>query len=201
MKIKLPDKLTKFWEEIDEKNFYRIFWGALVLIFILDYVLFMRLQLNALWKINPQIKELSENYKQAKVDIERQPEYEKQVEQLKQVMVDVQVKIKSREDVPLILERISRLAQENGIKIDQITPFSGQSTVLLEKSGRKYYSVPISVEAQSGYHDFGRFLNRLENDKVFLKTDSFTFLGKGSGSSHSIKLILQAIVYEEGGAT
>ena len=97
----------------------------------------------------------------------------------------------------MILENISLLANKNGIKIDQIMPYPQDQSVLLKDKIRKYYALPILLDARGSYHDVGRFLFQIEDENDFLKVDTFTFSSGSSFRVHRFKLTLKAVVYEE----
>ncbi len=188
----------EIFRAMDAKSRYYIFIGILVLALLLDYLILMKPQLAALAKILPEVKILRQDIQKAREDIQKLDSYQKEVARLKNGITQAHQQIKSKEDVPLILERISRLANQNGVKIDQIMPFNQGQEVLLEDNQRVYFSLPILLEARSGYHDLGRFLNQLENDDISVNVSTFT-IGAGSDTRyHVVKLNFEAIVFEEG---
>jgi len=189
-------KIQDFLNNLDEKQRYYFFAGILVFIFLLDYLILMRPQLNKLWKINSDIKVIEQELSTAKNDIQKEAQYYQQVKQLKEQVKQSNLKVKSKEEVPLILEKISRLANNNGIKIDQIMPVTEEQESLLEDKGTKYYSLPINVEARGGYHDFGRFMNELERGDIFLGIKKFLIYSSEDPRAHHVRLTLNAVVYE-----
>ena len=199
MKLQIPDKFSGLLGKINEKNFHYIFTGALILIFLLYYFVLIRPQINAIWKIKPEIESLSENIKKTKSDVTNLQDYKNKVEDFEQKLALMQAKVKLKYEMPLILERVSRIANEKNIKIDQITPLSVDAVSLLEDKHRKYYSLPIEIDASSGYHDFGGFLNALEQDEIFFKITEFSIAARSSSRTHRINLTLNTIIYEEVG--
>ena len=159
--MKKQFSLTSVLSKINQKYHYYLFGAALVVVFLLTYFVFTRPQLNQLTKITPEIKALSSNLKKAKEDIHRRGDYESQVEGFRKNIESVKSRILVREDMPLILERVSQLAMKNGIKIDQLMPYPAEEKVLLTYDQSSYFILPIFMEARGGYHDFGRFLNEL----------------------------------------
>lgn len=192
-----PDQFSSLLDNIDEKTRYYIFGGILLFFFLLDYFLLMGPQLGALSKINPEIKILKEDISKAKTNIKMTSQYENQVDDLKRKVAIMNLRVKSREEVPMILENISVLANTNGVKIDNIMPSTADQEILLENDERIYYSLPITLEASSGYHDFGRFINNIETGDIFLKINTFTISSGKDSKRHNINLILGAVVFEE----
>lgn len=178
-----------------QKNYILV--GCVILIFILDVLVFMRPQFKAMTKINQKIRGLSRDMKTLKSDAQRIDELKGQLEQLKTEVAQVSGKIFSKESVPLILENLSRLANENGMKIDNIKPLSDQERLVSEKKGRSYLALPIELQAKAGYHNLGKFLNRLERGEIFFKIKDFTVTPTPDFKTHNVQLTLETIVYEE----
>src|SRR3989344_131290 len=163
MKIKVSELIGK----IDEKNRHYFLIGALLFIFLLDYFILMRPQMVILTKISPELKLLSQDIEKAREDIGKLGFYQAEVRRLESQLAQTSKTIKSKEEVSIILEQISRMANRNNIRIDQIMPSMEEQKVLLEDNKRTYYALPILVQAKSGYHDFGRFLNQMERNDLF----------------------------------
>ena len=204
MKIKVPDNLLTLFnpffskiKNIDEKYRIYIFWGILLLIFLLDFFVLMSPQLDALGKINGKIKILSDDLKKTKEDMQKLDHYKSDVEQLKMKVSESHTRIKSKEEVPLVLERISYFANENSIRIDQIMPDTQNFELVMENNGRRFYSLPITIEAKGGYHHFGKFLNQIERQEIFLTVSSFTISATNDSRYNKINIVFKTVVYEE----
>jgi|SRR3989338_162234 len=192
MKIKVSELIGK----IDEKNRHYFLIGALLFIFLLDYFILMRPQMVILTKISPELKLLSQDIEKAREDIGKLGFYQAEVRRLESQLAQTSKTIKSKEEVSIILEQISRMANRNNIRIDQIMPSMEEQKVLLEDNKRTYYALPILVQAKSGYHDFGRFLNQMERNDLFLYVASFSIITGEDVRAHALKMNLQAIVFE-----
>ncbi|MBU0469400.1 MAG: type 4a pilus biogenesis protein PilO [Candidatus Omnitrophica bacterium] len=193
----LQNKISSYIESVDEKVIYYILGGILFSVFLLDYFVLMRPQIASLSKIGPEIRSLSEDIKKAKDDILRSKQYELEVAKISDDVAKSNAKLKFKEEVPLILENISRMADDNGVKIDQIMPDAQDQQILLENEERRYYSLPIFIKATSGYHDFGRFLSELERGDIFFKVSSFGIISSRGEKKHLVEITLDAVVYEE----
>ncbi len=191
------EKFSTTLDNIDEKTRHYIFIGALLVLFILDYLILMGPQLSALMKISPQIKILSQNIGQTKNDVQRLDFYKSEVERLKGDIEALSQKVKSREDVASILEDISNVANINGVKIDHIMPETEEEELLLEKGKQKYYALPIRVEARSSYHDFGRFFNQIEKNSDYLYMEIFDIASQEESRLHKVNLMFKVIILDE----
>jgi len=191
------DKVIGKLQDMEPKNWYIVFAAIIVVILALDYFLVMRPQLGTLSKMNPEIKTLSDNLKKTKDDIGKITEYKTQVQDLKGKVDQLRLRVRTKQEVPFIIEKISRIAHKNDLKIDQIMPNTADESVLLDHLERTYFDLPILIEARSTYHDFGRFINALESDDTFFKVDEFTVAAMAGSRLNTVKMTLKTIVYEE----
>jgi len=196
MKTDVKENITKTVNAINAKNPFLLIGIVLLVVFILDYLFVMQFQLGTLRSLSPKIKELSEEVKTTKKNIELLPQFRKELTRLSGELGDINRKIRTRQDIPAILEDISRLANKNGVKIQQIMPNTSVEKSLLQNEDGQYFSIPIIMEARSGYHQFGKFLNQLENEDVLLQTRDFTIAASKESLSHAIKITFDAIIVE-----
>src|SRR3989338_4757179 len=186
--------------QINDKNRNYILGGILFAIFFVYYFVIMQPQLMTLRSLSPEITILSQDLKKAKDDIEKLHVYQRQVNQLQQKISLLGERIKSKEEVPVILERISNLANQYHIRVAQITPMLDTQELLMKGKEGNYFSLPIMIEARSNYHDFGRFLNDIESDSISLTVEKFSILANAQDTlKHEIKLTVNAVVLEPAG--
>ena len=197
MSVKIPEKISAVFSKVDGKNRYYVFVGILFVVFLLDYFLLMSPQLSSLKKINPEIKSVSENLKKAKEDIKKLNTYRADLEEISKKFTEANLKIKSRNEVSFILEYIAYVASETGVKIDQIMPNTLSQELLVENNQRKYFDIPIYMEARSSYHNFGRFLNKVEQNDISLRVGTFSVVVTNDTKSHAIKLMFKATIFED----
>ena len=193
----IREKISSIFEKIDGNNRYYVLGGFMALVFLLDYFVLMSPQLAALGKINPEIRAVSDSIRRAKVDLKKLDSYQSDLENLSEKFEEANLKVKSRDEVPIILEHIANVASETGVKIDQIMPDSFGQELLTENSQRRYYDLPIYIEARSGYHSLGRFLNKLNQNDISLRIGAFTIVATNDTRYHLVKLTFKATVYEE----
>lgn len=204
MRVKMASNISDQMEKValklqkmDQKHWYIILGVFLSLIFLADYVLLMKPQIATWAKLNPQIKQLSDNLKQTKTDIERITQYKDQVQKLKEDVEQLRLRVRTKQELAFIIEKISRIAHKHDVKIDQIMPNPLQQKVILENVDKTYYNLPIMIEARSTYHGFGRFINELEIEDTFFEVDGLTIAAAPGSQLNAVKLMLNTIVYEE----
>jgi len=193
----IREKISSLFEKIDGNNRYYVLVALMALIFLLDYFVLMSPQLASLKKINPEIKAVSDRIKGAKADMNKLDTYQSDLQELSKKFEEANLKVKSRDEVPDILEHIANIASESGVKIDQIMPDSLDQDLLTENSQRKYYDLPIYMEARSSYHSLGRFLNKLSQNDISLRIGAFTIVATNDTRYHLVKLTFKATIYEE----
>ncbi|HQP10441.1 MAG TPA: type 4a pilus biogenesis protein PilO [Candidatus Omnitrophota bacterium] len=197
MTIKIPEKISSIFAKVEGNNRYYAFVGVLFVFLLLDYFFLMGPQLGALRKIRPEIKVLSDNIKKAKEDIKKLNTYKADLENASKKFAEANLKIKSKEEISVVLEYIANVANETGVKIDQITPDMLGQELLTENNQRKYFDLPIYMEARSGYHDFGRFLNKIEQNDISLRVGTFAVVVTNDTRLHSIKMTFKATIFED----
>jgi len=193
----IREKISSFFEKVDGNNRYYVLVGFMAFIFLLDYFVLMRPQLVALGKINPEIMAVSKKIKKAKTDMKQLDTYQSNLDTLSKKFEEANLKVKSRDEVPIILEHIANIAGETGVKIDQIMPDTLDQELLTENNQRRYYDLPIYIEARSGYHNLGKFLNKLKQNDISLRIGAFTIIATDDTRYHLVKLTFRATVYEE----
>jgi hypothetical protein len=59
--------------------------------------------------------------------------------------------------------------------VSRLTSWSlkSQQETLTSSADGKYYALPVVIKARCGYHMFGRFLNKLENEDLYFIMKDF----------------------------
>jgi Tfp pilus assembly protein PilO len=113
-------------------------------------------------------------------------------------MTEMERQVPREEDIPLILQDISTAANEAGVKIFQIKPMKEERESVLKTATGVYYRVPILLEAQAGYHPFGKFLNILENSEIFMSINRLEIIPTAKDyQHHNINLMINAFIFKE----
>jgi Tfp pilus assembly protein PilO len=195
--MSISEKISSVLENLDDKQRYGIFAGILLFVFLLNFFVLMQPQLTSLSKISPEIKTLKTDVKTATDNIARTSHYRGEVDRLRDGFERINFKIKKKEELPIILEKISVIADNNSIKLDHISPNSQDEEIILENNQRTYYHLPISIKARGAYHNFGKFLNDIENEDSFIGIGTFSITKSTDTRKHAIVMVLKAMVYEE----
>jgi Tfp pilus assembly protein PilO len=195
--MKQFDKINGLLSRINEKNQYYILGGLLIFIFLFDYFVLMQWQLRILRNLNPKISTLANDLKDANNNFQRAQQFQTEAARLREQVQKLNKSIISKEEIPSLLENISRMAQDVGVQLDQIKPLAGLGAPILEDKDGKYYAFPIQINARGGYHDIGRFFNKIETAQAFLSIKNFQLVASPEDTSrHLARLTIEAIISE-----
>ncbi len=164
--------LVERFNRLDIKLRYALFVFVLIALVGLDYTFLIRAQVGELRVIDEQVKKITQDTAQVNAEIQRINQVKSDLDKMRVQLEEFNSKVRFVQDVPVLLEDIARLANESGVGIDRIVPVIKNQVALTSGTEVKYYSLPIVIDARSGYHMFGRFLNQLENsDLMFMLND------------------------------
>lgn len=168
MRVQLsPDKF-----KLDNKKILLIVLAAIVIAYI-DFVSLIKVQLEGIKVVSPKIARLKEDIN----SFNRELAASKQIKQEKQEGVLKAKVIISDQQIPSLLQEISRLANKNQVKILQIRP-SKELKAKDDKAVPAAEAAPVSIilDVICGYHNFGLFLNELENSKYFIAAEEMKMI-------------------------
>jgi len=155
------------------KNKQLVVIVGIIIVFLIDLFVILPWQIRSLVNLFKITKEKKEALLQLEVDTKSLEPYKKQVLDLEANERGLNASIKNEDEVLFLIENISSIAKEMGIKIMQIRPIKDLDDALEVSSKDSSYSeVQIEMSAKAGFHNFGRFLSKIENNKLFYKVDS-----------------------------
>ena len=195
-----PDlnKILEHFNKLDQQTRFAIFGGLVFSIILLDAFFLISAQIGAISDVHDQIKKMSEDTQQVLVDRQRINQLRKNLEAARLQLSSLSVKVRPIQEVPVILSTISSIANDYGVKIEQLVPQKNQQETLTAAGDSKYYALPIVIKAHCGYHMFGRFLNKLENEKLFFVLKDFIIQNDGKDpNTHSIFLTIKIILVDK----
>jgi len=197
MKIDLSPILEKF-NQLDNKARYAIFAGLLFVIFLLDLFTIIGLQWSFLQKVDGDNQTLQQNIERTKSQEQGMDHTKKALENSRSQLEAMKMKIRSVQDKDTLLENISRVAKKAGVKIDQLSAQTESQQPLISAGAVKYYALPIVIQATSGYHNFGYFLNQLESENLFFNLSNVVIESRVGDVHHqginaTLKVVLSDI--------
>ena len=113
-------------------------------------------------------------------------------------MADLDKLVPLEGDIPIILQNISKAAYDTMVKIFQMRPSREDKEAMLETASGKYYRIPISIDAKASYHQFGKFLNTLENSDIFMNVSSLEIIPSSRDQRrHNIRLVINTFIFKK----
>ena len=168
---------------------------AMALILLVDFSLIMRLQLQALSSAGKKASEFSKDIKKTRYNVKNMSSLEAEAKQLQGKLSGVIQNLGEYQDAVMVVERITKLAEKNNIKVSQAMPLKEQAVELLDSDKGEFLAVPILVNGEGGYHNLGLFFNALETDQAFLDIQSFDITGNlQSSKKHILTMTVMSFV-------
>ena len=139
---------------------------------------------------------LLQNTEQA---IAHEPQLRTQLEQLTLDMKALHEAMPAEETLPAVIERLSEMANQAGVKIQTVFPqrtisdSRESSSAPHAATSNLYKEIPIQIDALSGYHQLGVFLSSIERytQPMRLKNLRITSNAKES-KRHNVKMVVVA---------
>ena len=130
----------------------------------------------------------------AKQEIQKKATYERKVLEYKEKIEHYEKRLLTREKMPSLLEAVSDMAIDSGIRIVAITPVMLFKTPVAGEE-QPYREIPIWISARSGYHQLGSFINSLENAHYFMKVADIQIRSnKRTPARHDVELLIVTYV-------
>ncbi len=189
----LLDKITPYVTKITQDRNKLILAGiAILIILFLDFSFVLKSQRQAIRAVNSNIVRLKKGLENLETDLNRIKRQEAGLS------VGQEKRLVSTGQMPWVIEEISRLANQQGVKIFQVRPVRKVSAK--KASGKsigadQYLPILINLKLSAGYHKLGRFLADLENHSIFLQVDELDISrNEKNPFEHEINLVLKAYV-------
>ncbi len=194
-----PDlsKILESFNDLNDQARYAVLAGVVVLVILLDVFLLVLPQISSIANVNDQIKKLSDDTREVLTDRQRISQLRNNLRQERDQLGSLSIKVRSIQEVPAILSTISSIANEYGVKIDQLDPEKSLQETLASDAEGKYYALPIVIKARCGYHMFGHFLNSLENGNVaFIVKDFIIQNDDQATNTHLFTLTIKMVLVD-----
>jgi len=146
--------------------------------------------------VRARLSKINADLKGARSDIARIGVMKDTVDSYKKKIGLYEKTLPTEDGIPGLLESLSGMAKSANMRIAGIVPIIQKKP---EAGNRAYEEIPITITAQAGYHELGRFLASLENSDRFMKvTDIQIKADKASPKKHDVELLVVTYVLLEG---
>ncbi len=161
------------FNKLNDQARYAIVVVVIFLFILVDVLLLVLPQMSGISNVNDQIKKISDDTQDILANRGRIDFLKRNLQNSRLQLDSLSNKVRALQEVPAILSTISSIANEYGVKIDQLVPKKGSQTVVISTPEAKYYALPVEIKARCGYHKFGYFLNQLENSNLYFVMKDF----------------------------
>jgi len=196
MKLNL-NKILEYFNNLNDQARYAALGGVVVLIILIDVFLLVLPQIGGIAHVNDQLKKMADDTQEVLTDRQRIGQLRKNLQETRVQFNSLNMRVRPIQEVPVILSTISSIANDYGVKIDQLDPEKTQQESLTVAADGKYYALPVVIKAHSGYHMFGHFLNKLENENLyFILKDFIIQNAEKDTNTHSFSLTINLILVD-----
>ncbi len=187
----------------DKKNILIVF--IFLIIVFLDCSVILKFQHQGIRNLEPKIKKVKQDLDNLNRDLvnmqnikAKQASIDKGASKIKRVI--------SKDQMTLLLENISDMANKNGVKILQMTPTNelSQSKIAITRkpqgSGLAFFSqsqATLTLDLICEYHQLGKFINDLENAEFYIDVESIKIMPwQGEILKQRVNLVVRMYVEE-----
>ena len=138
---------------------------AAVLAILLDYMLWFAPVTRTLTRTVSTLSLLQTQLDELEHDKKNEAAIRQKWESIQQELLDMEGRVGASGQIAPMLEDLSKLASESGVRIVSLTPSENAGPAV----SKLYLVVPIQISAMAGTHQVGAFLMRLETGSTFYK--------------------------------
>ncbi|MFH0754890.1 MAG: type 4a pilus biogenesis protein PilO [Candidatus Omnitrophota bacterium] len=176
-------------------QFFIVLGVSLVLLLAVDFFLIMRLQVGGMLALDRQSVKIKTDIATLTTNKQRMVQYRESLVSARLAMKDFKAMVHKGDEVSAVLKTISTLANEYDVKIDQMVPQKNDGTVLVKNEDGSYGSLAILIKARTGYHQLGRFLSRLEKDRIYWHLENMEIAANAADPVHHlVKMQMRVLV-------
>jgi Tfp pilus assembly protein PilO len=166
--VALIESANNFLNSRSEREKIMIVVMLVAAIFALDYFVFIRPLVGLYYRNAPVLEATRQELRGLRDDQKNKKVIAERWNQTKTVLAEKEKMIVATNEIPLLLENLSKSAQGSGLRIMSLVPM--QNTA--EMTGL-YSRLPIRINAVAGTHEVGKFLAALEGGGTFFKITNF----------------------------
>ena len=187
--------LLGYLKGFEPRAFFAILAASALVIVGVDFVVLTRPQIHAMTVVHAKTVKFNEDINTLNANMQRMDKFRANLDDARSQVQGFEKMIHKEDDVPALLKAISATSNIYNIKVDQLSPQKSDGVVLVKNGDGNYRSLSILVNARAGYHDLGRFLNRLEQDGVFWQLESISVVAdKADPIRHQIKIGMKILI-------
>ena len=168
--------------------------GVFFLIIFIYLFIFVKPKVGEFISLFRETNTLRSDINETKDILSREALYKKRLMDMQGKVVLYEEKLPAEREVSIMLEELSKMAKETYVKILGISPVETLTRVDKDQD-KPYKELPIMINAHSGYHQLGQFINRMENTGRFMKISDIDIRANPNNKKeHSVDLIVSTYV-------
>lgn len=194
----MSNNLAEKLKEMDPKYIYAMLGGIILVFAALDLFFIARWQLSGIAATEKKIAQIKSDISSLKDNKTRLNQFQKALQDLRQKRDNFDRMVYKKDDLPTVLKSISTMANDNGIKIDQLVPQKQTHEQLVKNGDGQYSSMSVFVSVRGGFHEIGRFVSQMERERLFWRLDDFRLQGNpDEPQRHTLKMSLKILFLEK----
>ena len=122
----------------------------------------------AVAQVNQAVRVARDQLRESEHALTQEPQLHQQHRQMEQQVARLWDVILTEDELPVVMERLTALAGQTGVKLQLITPQRPLVSATETKTPSPaplYTEIPIQLDALAGFHQLGTFLSRVEQDE------------------------------------
>ncbi len=185
-------------KEMEARQIYLVFVVVIVVAAVVDYGTIFYLQSGLLGAVNGKVEQLQKDIADLTTNKQRLVQFKAQLELARKTRKDFEALVRRKDDIPAVLKMISGMANECGVKVEQLVPQAREEKPVVKSEDGSYYGLTILVHLRSGYHQFGQFISRLEKERVFWQLGQIVLVSDPADSQHhDIQMNVRILILEK----
>jgi len=126
--------------------------------------------------------------------VKRLPELKLQVETLQKELINAKAGLLQIRELDQLLSEVSKLAEKSKVHIIGSRPVDAKFE-LPTPYNQQYLIASYELTAESGYHNFGRFVNDIENYNKWLLVRDLTIQSAKGGVAQKLQCTFQIVAF------
>ncbi len=182
------EKAVNFFNDRNPREKVMVVILAAFLVIFLDYWVLINPVVRVFRNTLPDLAIFESELKSSRDDQANQDGIQKEWLAAKQAAAEKEKSFVAPDELPALLENLSKLALESGVKILSLKTGATQEA----GNTHRYATVSIRLSALAGAHELGSFLSKLESNRTYFKVlDLKIAVQQADFKRHLVDAILQ----------
>lgn len=166
-----------------------MYGGLAILIFVILVPMMMKIGV-----MKDDEKKMITTLGGAKTRVKRMPELKQQMESLQKELIADKAGLLQIRELDQLLSELSKIAEKNKVHIVGSRPVDAKFE-LPAPFNQQYLTASYELTAESGYHNFGHFVNDIENYSKWLIVRELTIQSAQGGAPQKLQSTFQVVAF------